>query len=690
MKKLFLAICFTMCLVAGQTLAEVSTIDEAEIASKEPKPIEPIKLEGLPNPENLKEVRSFFKKRFQTAITSDSADLGDLNKANSMDIQHSSEYIATMQEKKKSAFQRIYEHAMGRIDKPQAEFSPDTVFYEQVKKQNLSGNRQIEDIATVKVTLPNGEKVVAVAKEHIPYLLVSYDILPMGAVNVDEEVVVIANGEKLKNGLVKLMPKYTTSRSKVKKKLDITLLSVTVNGEEVPYRLTEIGNNILFEPKRVQTLETGVYTYRFKYLLNRKLWYYDEFTEFYADITGSYPNLVVASANAIVSVPDGKNFISQLSMTGYPKYLSTNRAVIAHLSSNALGFASLTPINAGEGMHILTSLDRNVFIKPSLGQRFVWFITDYGNTFFALLGFLAIFLSYFFSWKLIKENKSRLSIRFKQTAPMSRYILNGVYDKRSFVSGLLDLLRYKIIDIIKENDTILLIKKTDQTQNLPIGLKKLAEMLFSKHDSSLEVKTKNNLKFDRAFAAHEKYIKRYFKFLAWRLNAFYLAFSLSMLALTVMAISYIAINPLETFLIVSVGILTIMFYMWILHYPFASKITKYIVRPLAGFFVLFTVLLLGVYIHFLCALLIAITVGVIMEYSSRFSAKNGLIKSKTLELDKLKKYLKINAQIVSKGMEFELQQSNIFAFELEDLYEPDPKNEKIYRLDLAKAMLKLI
>lgn len=691
MKKLFLAICFTLCLlVSKQSVAEVSTIQEAEIESREPKAIEPIKLVGLPNPKNVQEVRAFFKKRFQTAIVSDSTDLGDLNKTNAMDVQHSSEYIATMQEKKKSAFQKIYERALGRIDKPQAEFSPDTVFYEQVKKQDLVGNRPLPDIKVVGVTLPNGEKVLAPAREHIPYLLVSYDILPTGSVNVDEEVVVVANGEKLKNGLLKLMPKYTTSRSKVKKKLDITLLSVTINGKEVPYRLTEIGNNIVFEPKKTETLEAGVYTYRFKYLLDRKLWYYDEFTEFYTDITSGYPNLVVGSANAIVSVPDGRNFMSQLSMTGYPKYLSTNRTVIAHLSSNALGFASLTPVNAGEGMHILTSLDKAIFNKPGLGQRFVWFVTDYGDTFFALLGFLAIFLSYFFSWKMIKENKSRLSIHFRQTASLNRYILNNVYDKRSFVSALLDLVRYKTIDIINENKTIILVKKTDQTQNLPLGLKKLSEMLFSRNDSSLEVKSKNNLKFDRAISAHEKYIKRYFKFLAWRLNTFYLIFSLSMLALTVLAISYIAINPLEISLILTAAVLTIMFYLWILRYPFASKLMKYVVWPLSCIFVLITIMLLSVYVHFLCALLIAATVYVILEYSSRLSAKNGLIKNKMLDLEKLKKYLSINAPLISKGIEFEIQQPNIFAFELEDKYELNSKNEDIYRLNLAKEILKLI
>ena len=119
-------------------------------------------------------------------------------------------------------------------------------------------------------------------------------------IDVQEDVVVIANGKRLKNGLTKSMPKFSTSRSGVKKKIELTLLSVSLNGKEIDYKLQEIGNNVFFVPKEKYELESGIYTYHFHYLLDRKLWYYDTFTEFYVDLASPYDNLVTGSANAII------------------------------------------------------------------------------------------------------------------------------------------------------------------------------------------------------------------------------------------------------------------------------------------------------------------------------------------------------------------------------------------------------
>ena len=688
MKKLFFTIYFTVCFCNFyQAKAAVSTFEEAMAENQEAKPIVSTLPDGLPDPDNVAEVREFFKKRFETAVISDAADLGDLNKSNAMDVQHSAEYIENLKEQKKSIFEKIYDHLVGHLDEKEAHFSPDTVFYEQIKPNSAQKGQAAPNVPVVQVKLPNGIEIIAPAREHIPYLLASYQILPTGTIDVEEDVVVIANGRHLKNGLTKSMPKFSTSRSGVKKKIELTLLSVSLNGKEIDYKLQEIGNNVLFVPKEKYELESGIYTYHFHYLLDRKLWYYDTFTEFYVDLTSPYDNLVTGSANAIISVPDGRTFLSQLALAGKVGHLSAERTVIAQLSSNALGFASVEPLASDESMHILVSLDKNIFTVPNLGKRFVWFVTDYGDILFALLGLLIIFTSYYLSWKWIKENKSRLNIRFRQTAPLNRYILNGVYDKRSFVSALLELVHYKTIDIKKEGTTYYLIKQTDVLKNLPKSLKMLMKMLFSKMDTSLDISAKNKLKIDRAFNAHKSYIQTYLKLLAFRMNVYYLAFSLGMLFLTFYAISYIALNPLETIMILTFSSLTIAFYLWILRYPFANKWLRYVLRTIAILFVVFTVLIISVYVHLLTALLLTTTIEVMIEYSLRFSTKNGLIKTKTRDISNLYQYLKTNVQGISLRKEFEVQQANIFAFELEEQYKPYAAQNDFFRLDIADELM---
>ncbi len=691
MKKLFLAIYFILSVSSlRQAFAGVSTVEEAEISGAEPRAVANQSIEGLPDPNNLDEVRAFFKQRFQNANVSQSTDLGDLNKSNSMDVQHSAEYIQSLQENQKSTFEKIYDQVMGRLDEPQEVFSSDTVFYELVKEQHSTNDENIPNIALVNVKLPNGEQVLAPAREHVPYLLVSYNILPTGLIDVREDIIVVANGEKLKHGLIKLMPKFTTSRSSVKKKIDFELVSVSINDKEIAYKVEEIGDNIKISPKQTYTLEPGVYHYRLHYLLDRKLWYYDDFTEFYTNVSGSYLNLVIASANAIVSVVEGGQFISQTALTGFAKDLTSSNVLVASLAQNALGFASLNPLRAGEGMHILVGLDKNVFIQPGFGRRLSWFVTDYGDILFALLGFLAVFGAYFLSWKGIQKNKFRFKLPFKQTAAFNRYLLENVYDKRSFVSAFLDLYRAKKIDIQKQGRKIVLIKKTDKLNGLSFGLKKVMKNLFLKNDSAIEVSSINALKFHRAEKTYGKYLSRLIKFMSLRVNMLYLFFSSLMLFFVVFAIAYIALNPVETGLILMAGVVVLSFYLWILSHQFSNKAKLYLFKGTAILFVIFTMLFLSVYIHLLAALLIGLTIWVIIKYSNLFGTKEGLIKSKINEIENLRNHLKVNSLVVSKGIEFEMQQANIFAFQMEEEYLKNVDKQKNNKLNLVAEILKTI
>ncbi len=691
MKKLFFANCFVLSFFAFiNVYAGVSTIEEAAEQSAQPKPLVD-DIEGLPNPQDVDEVRKFFKKRFEEVNVSDANDLGDLNKANAINIQHSAEYINDMKESQKSPLEKIYDEAMKRIDAPGPSLSPDTVFYERVKKTNTQEPNAplMLDFPVVNVSLPNGENIIAPAQEHIPYLLASYSILPTGLIDVDEQIVVVANGNKLKDGLKKSMQKFSISRTKVKKKLDVTLLSVSINGKEVPYKLSELGNMISFVPKEHYALEPGIYTYRFHYLLDRKLWYYPDFTEFYTDVAGSY-GLVIGSANAIVSVSEGKTFTSSAVLSGYASLLTPDRAVTASLSENALGFASTDALNVGESMHVLVSLDKDVFVSPGLGRRFVWFVTDWGDVLFSFLGALLIYISYMLSWKYIKENKSRLNIRLKQKASLNRYILDGLYDKRSFVATLLELFYYKVMDFSREGQKIVLLKKTDNLKKISHSNKRIVKILFGKSDSAIEIDEKTALKMKRAYMADEKYTKRAYHLLTFALNVFYLVFSLSMLMLTIYAISRLGVNPLETALILSISVVTMMFYFWVLEYPYRTKIKKYLFKTISWIFIALNVLFLSVYIHFISAVFFGVIAFVVVKYSKLFANKDGLIKNKRASLESLKQNYITNAPQISEAMNFEAQQATIFALEADGLYNKSKRNERIYRLDYATDLLKIL
>ncbi|MBE6451464.1 MAG: DUF2207 domain-containing protein [Alphaproteobacteria bacterium] len=687
MRKLFFAICF---IIFSSTLAkaDVTTLDEAAQNRSTPQNSDPFQpVDGMPDPKNLEEVISFFKKRFENANISTLEEMGDLSKPGAMDIQHSAEYISDLANQKKSTFEKIYDAAMQRISGEKTQNNTEQTLFYNLAQNNFEQQLAVPtDFPVVDVVLPTGNKIMAPAMEHIPYILTSINILPTGLVKVDEEITVIANNQKLQNGFVKVLPKFSTSRTKVKKKLDIDLINVSINGENVAHILEEIGDKIYIKPIEKYTLAPGVYNYKFSYFLDRKLWYYNDFTEFYWDVTGSYLNLVIGSANAIVSVADGKSFLSQSVLTGYNKRLSSDRAVIANLDSNALGFASTTPILPGEGMHILVSLDKNTFLSPDINRSFVWFVTDFGDMLFATFGLLAILGAYILSWAYIKKNKSKTGAVFNNSAAGNRYFLTNNFDAKSFVGFLLEMKKKQYIDIQKQENNILLIKKTDNLSALKKGEKKALNQLFSGKDSVISAGLPNALKFKRAYKELEKSIVSAVKFFSLKLNIGYLVFSVLMLLLSTVAIAMLAINPIQTGVILVSSIIAIAFYTHMLRKKFNSKIVSYIVKFFSSAFIVFSVLLMSVYIHFVSAVILAAIVYIIFEYSTMFIKRGGLLKNKIKDIEKLKSYLESNVSSISISQEFANQQANIYVFELDNLFTKTDKNKKHYLLDVAKEI----
>ena len=691
MRKLFFAIYFII-FSTNSVNAKVETLDSAAQDRKTPQYTDPFQsITGMPDPNNLEEVISFFRNRFKNASVSTKEQMGDLSKLGTMDIQHSEEYIKELQQQNKSTFEKIYEAAMQRIsDNAQPNNRQQTVFYNQLQNNIEQIPQEAADLAVVDVVLPTGTKIIAPAMEHIPYILTSINILPTGLIKIEEEITVIANNQKLRDGLIKILPKFSTSRTKVKKKLDIDLISVSVNGKYIDHILEEIGDKIYIKPIEKYTLAPGVYNYKFSYFLDRKLWYYDDFTEFYWDVSGSYLNLVIGSANAIVSISDGKNFLSQNTFIGHANKLSNNRTVIAKLDSNALGFASATPLLPGEGMHILVSLDKNAFLAPDINRTFVWFVTDYGDIFFALLGLVFILGAYMLSWSYIKKNKTKTPITFNNSAPSNRYFIKNIFDSRSFVAFLLDMKKRQFIDIQKQDNNILLIKKTDNFSSLKKGERKALNNLFLGKESVINANISNALKFKRAYQELKKSTLSGVKRLGLKLNIGYLGFSVGMFILAIIAISMLGINGWQSAIVLISSSMTISFYTYMLKKKFRSKTVSCIIKFFGTIFIIFSILLMSIYIHLISAIILTSIIYTIFEYSALFTKRGGLLKNKIKETEKLKSYLEKNVLSISISKEFVNQQANIYAFEIDDLYIKTDKNRKFYLLDIAKEIENII
>ena len=96
--------------------------------------------------------------------------------------------------------------------------------------------------------------------------------------------------------------------------------------------------------------------------------------------------------------------------------------------------------------------------------------------------------------------------------------------------------------------------------------------------------------------------------------------------------------------------------------------------------------MMSIYIHLITSVILAVIIYIIFEYSSLFTKRSGLLKNKIKETETLKSYLENNASSIIISREFNRQQANIYALELDNLYAKTDKNKNDYLLDIAKEI----
>lgn len=694
MRKLFFAICF----IISTSTAHAATQefrDEIEMQQHNadrgrqmPKAAEDSAI-----PASYEEFRDFISERAQTVAQ---MPMETIMQSSTMNTIDNSEYIAS-QNQEKSTFEKIYEGAMERLNLLENQKPQDLINTPALIPLKPIGNKEKEEwknpeFDVVNITLPTGQNILAPAKEHIPYMTSKIDILPNGIVHIVETVNLIANGQKLKYGLSKALPKYSVSREGTKNATIPYLNGVKINGIDISYQLKDVGDRYLITPQSQFELQPGVYTYEFDYMLDRKLWYYDDRNEFYWDVTGSFWNLIVSQAVATVRLPVNVNPLGQNMLLGYaPDHLTDRYSTITKdRRTNALGFSSTTPLFAGEGMHILISIPKSGFIEPDFNKKFEWFIEDYGDIIFSFAGLLAILLAYLISWHYINSDANPAKAQLQKTPAMLRMLVRGNFDKVSFGSFLLDLFRRNIIDFKIDYEAVTIIKKTNNLTRLNKFEKNALLQIIGAKESSVTINRTNSIKLKRAYKLIEKDTFKRLKLLSLKLNSGYILFSCAMLLLSEAAIAWLNINTPATLGFLLSATLTAAFYIWILRTSFKRRWINITAKIFAVIMISISALMMSLHIHAISTLFILSMIVIIFVYSSLFAKRNGLIKNNINEAVDFGKYLVNSAQAIVLGREFKNQQANIYALDAVDKYPNSPEIANDYRLDIIPTIQKLL
>ena len=698
MRKLFFAIYFIIFAlytdVAHSATRELIDVNEIE-QLKSPQRLTP----APKTPELPKTREEMIKYLIGKDRVIPRTSLDDMKKYTGMSVIHSDEYIAQQAQESKSTFQKIYEETMSKISLDEQNYANEIVYsdtpsdaklYSELSLQNALESPLTEDFEVINVTLPNGIVIKSPAKEHIPYLASIIEIMPDGLVHIRETVTVVANAQKLKYGLAKALPKYSISREGVKESTIPYLTKVTINGTEAEYVLKDAFDRFLITPKNHFLLQPGIYTYEFDYILDRKLWHYDEFNEFYWDVTGSFWNLAVNYATAVVRLPSDVEALGETLMLGYlPDRISEQGGeIVMNRVTKALGFVAMRPLFAGEGMHLLIRIPKKGFIDPDFNKKFKWFLEDYGDILFASFALLAILLAYMLSWHNIDASASETAkIRFRKTPALYRLLAKGKYDRISFGGFLLDMYKRGIIDIINDGDNVSLIKRTNNLKSLNSFEKKSLKELFEGKKSSVTISSKSALSLDKASRQIEKDTNKRIKWLLMRLNFLYVLLSAIMVIMAEIAIAYLKVDIWNVFGVLIASTITIAFYWSILTMKIRNKFLSFLLKIFALVLITLSGLIMSNHVHIITVLIIIAMIYTIFKYGRLFSKREGLIRHNVAEAMILGNNLNDNAKTIILGGQFPAQQANIFVLEATENYKNAAEINNVNKLDLVKKVI---
>lgn len=693
MKRLFFTICFIICSIsANSAFARVESIVGQMKPMPHQQPQSEVKPNNLPDPSNKEEVREFFKKRLMEAAQSEVSNDVDLTTVNSVSVLRSPEYYAAKREREKPFYQKIYEKALASINKeddssyhgytddfssPSDEQIAQTATrFFTIEKQKAAPQPQVP---TVALTLPSGRRILAPAREHIPYFLSYIDIQANGYIKVEDTIVIVANGKKFAAALQRIFYKYAADN----KRMEFILESVTANGTKIPYTTEEIGNNIVIKPKYNQRLEPGIYTYVFKYMVNNKLLRNDDKVLLSWNLVGSPINAVITSANAIITLPTGHSFDNAFSMIGSGNSYTDRRTNIFRFAGNTVAFSSNTPILNNESVYLLAEMNKNAFIKD-FDKNFSNFITNWGNIAYAVLGLLAIFGSFMMSLISLKRERKKNKYNPSYNGSLMRSILVGKYDRTAFVALLLDLYRKNAIDISQSENRLFLHHKSADKSKLQKHESKVLNILFPKNASTLEINTSNNVIIKKAYKMLAKKNLKQIKKYRIIHNIGYVLLSCAMLLLTEIFISYISLNFAQTLIILLATTMLYAFYIWIIRHHFKHW---YITIPTKLFALVSLVaiwLFSSIYIGSVTSFLIIIMLSVIFAFTHIFGEQNNFVNEAKNTIAKYKEYLQSNADAINLGRDFINQQSSIFSLDITEYFPQNVSNKNYYKLDIAE------
>jgi len=381
--------------------------------------------------------------------------------------------------------------------------------------------------------------VFASPSEQINSFDVDIYIPDSGVVRVEENIEYqFPAGER--HGIIRKIPyKYKLGRNNYNLRIDVRGVT-DFEGNAYKYRVNESNGNLEIKIGDPDKTVTGIKDYRIEYFVKKVLRDFDEYDEFFWNVTGNEWNLPIVKSSAhIYFEADIPSELKMECFTG--RFGSTDKNCTFNSSPDSVVYKSDGELNPYQGISIVLGFPKGIVKGPSRLQEWLWFIRD--NLIYTVPFFTALIL--FFIWSKFGRDPYKnmpIAVRYEPPPDLTPAEAGTLYDEKAdmidLTSTVIDLavrgyLRIEEIETTKylflsDRDYKLIKTAQKTTDELMPHEIKIMEALFRSGQSDVLISDlKNNfyanLKSIKNSIYHQLVEKSYFLSNPDRIRATYKA-----------------------------------------------------------------------------------------------------------------------------------------------------------------------
>lgn len=351
--------------------------------------------------------------------------------------------------------------------------------------------------------------------EIIHRFISNIEIAKNGTVRVTETIEVSAEGKQIRRGIYRDFPTSYTDRTGNNYRVPFNIISVSRNGDTDGYHTEQQRDHVrLYIGRKNYELTPGRYTYRIRYETADQLGFFEDFDEFYWNVTGNGWDFPIDYAEANIRLPHGVP-LDQTRLAAYTgRQGESGQDYEASVVDNEfISFATTRPLKRHEGLTVAVGWPKGFVHEPTFEERLQKTLRDNIHLVYGAVGLAVLLLFYLIVWIVLGRDPHAGVIipLYEPPADVSpaamRYVERMRYDNKTFAAAIVNI-AVKGYWRIEDNDDVFSLKGIGEgMRDAAPGEEKLAHALLPGRASTITLAQREHSRFRKAQKAHKQSLK---------------------------------------------------------------------------------------------------------------------------------------------------------------------------------------